>query len=160
MPNEWYGQKLESKECREDHILGLFGVIQAFGIISVFTTFYRLIFVLSVYVRTKCCRNVNLCRNGRRHREMLACLRIACYWPGFIFSLAVVLKDLFNDVLWPSPGVANDIHILGYKQGCKSILLLLPFCILRDFCKRNTIICSKEVGDEAENEEYGVAEGE
>ena len=133
MPNEWYDQKLESNNCRAEHIIGLSGVIQAFGIISVFSTFYRLIFV---FIRTKC-PNKNLCRNGRRHREMLACIRIACYCPGFIFSLAVVLHSLFNDVLWPSPGLANDIHILGYIQGCKSILLLLPFCILRDFCKRS-----------------------
>ena len=138
MPNEWYDQKLESNECREEHIVGLSGVIQAFGIISVFTTFYRLLLIL---VRTRCCNCFkyikNLCENRRINREMWACIRIACYCSGFIFSLAVVLRSLFNDVLWPSPGVANDIHILGYIQGCKSVFLLLPFCILRDHCKRS-----------------------
>ena len=145
MPNEWYDHKLESKECREDHIVGLSGVIQAFGIISVFTTFYRLTFIL---VRTKCCYCFNC------FKKMVACIRIACYCPGFIFSLANVLRSLFNDVFLPSPGVANDIHILGNIQGCKSVILLLPFCILRDFYKRSN--AQLKVGNKnTENQENG-----
>ena len=126
MPNEWFDHKLETDDCGAEHIVGLSGIISALGIIAFFLLFYRLLFTL---ISSKCSSH-NLSRNERRNRENWAFLR---YGLGFFFSIVLVVLNLCNDLVWPSTDVAHDVHKLGYIQGCMSMLLLLPFCMLRDF---------------------------
>ena len=57
------------------------------------------------------------------------------YFIGLALSLVLVICLWLKDTIYPDPDTANDIHLIGTKQGFFSAFVSVVFCILQDLLR-------------------------
>ena len=117
--------KVWLEKCKTNrNIIGVSGVIAAFGSIAICLTIYRLTFIF-LYMKKYAIEKID----GRQN----VFVRILFYsLLLIIYSISVPLMWI-NDLKNPDENTANDIHHIGYKLGFIHSFLLVFLCVLNDF---------------------------